>query len=193
VDERDSRVTARHHRVVHRVVHRVCCRITLYGIKCAACGGARDLTGLSGRDHDTARGPAGPCSVAARPDGHYQLGRRCTRHEQPEDPHTVPWYLALRHRSAGGLGPLQVPGIVLRPSRQHPGGWWCRCAMAYVPPLAAAEPSQRLAVGEEGRVRPIRVRRNPHCGSPGNRQRAWLCPCISGWLTDHRRSPCADE
>ena len=28
----------------------------------------------AGRNHDTARGPDGPCSVAARPDGHHQPG-----------------------------------------------------------------------------------------------------------------------
>src|SRR5947209_5732692 len=42
--------------------------------------------------HDTARGPGGPCSVAARPDGLYQPGATHRRepYDQSGDPHAAP-------------------------------------------------------------------------------------------------------
>jgi hypothetical protein len=53
------------------VLHHVCCRINLYGDQdtppAAARTPTRDVAHRAAhRNHDTARGPGGPCSVAAR-------------------------------------------------------------------------------------------------------------------------------
>jgi hypothetical protein len=59
--------------VCHLAVTWRCCRIWLYGIKSAVSGGAPHLPTrarlAAGPNRDTARGPCGPCSVAAVPDG----------------------------------------------------------------------------------------------------------------------------
>jgi hypothetical protein len=99
----------------------LCCRIWLYGVKGAACGGAPE----SRRTHRALRSdprrcarPGGPCSVAARPEGHRQPGgtRRRQRHDQ-SDPRSHTRYLgtlAARRGAAAVIRLLrQVPGIVL--------------------------------------------------------------------------------
>ena len=82
-----------------------CCRIWLYGIKAPpAATRTHAVNRPSGRNHDTARGPGGPCSVAARPDGYHQPGGawRRTRHDQPAELHVAPRYLTPRRRPTGG-------------------------------------------------------------------------------------------
>jgi hypothetical protein len=61
---------SRDHTRCGTALHRVCCRIILYGIKAPAAPEQQAV--VSGRNHDTARGPGGPCSVAPGRDGRDQ-------------------------------------------------------------------------------------------------------------------------
>jgi hypothetical protein len=183
--------------------HACCCRICLYGVfQGAAYDGAPDScrTHRALRPiHDTARGPSGPCSVAARPQGHLPTGRDVS----PPTPRSargatrgtsVPLFrvdgpLGFSVSSAAGTRDRSLLLVGMR----APDG--CRCAMAHAPPWTSAEPTQRLAGCDgtgENRASPARVESNPHCRSPGQPQAATATPDHTGVAPPamtHRSSP----
>ena len=99
---------------------------TSIGFKHAADGGAPDswLIGPSGRNHDTARGPDGPCSVAARPDGHHHPGGGAVAHVMIS-PRKYTRYLGSVSATCGGTPfSAQVPGSSYAASASSWGCLW---------------------------------------------------------------------